>query len=177
MLAFAAQDTQRLLHGHARLKQNAQQRNKGGNLDRQFFLPMVGGGGEQAFGQQITDAEGERRDDPRVGHLREEQPLDQRTQGQCQHRNTHLARGEDRAFACGTPAESIEQRLGFVIEPNRLLADAAAAQRLQPLAEAVVDRGLAIQPLHHLASTPTQFQHDTEQHQRCQQKQQRAQQH
>ena len=70
-------------------------------------------------------------------------------------------------------APFVVRRLGPAAARRCLLTgerwDAAAAQRMQPLAEAVVDRGLAIQPLHHLASTPTQLQHDTEQHQRCQQ--------
>ncbi|MNP59571.1 hypothetical protein D3C76_1545750 [compost metagenome] len=62
LFAFIAQDSQRLLHGHARFEQDAQQRNEGGDFHRQFFLPMVRSSGQQTLGQQITDTQGERRD-------------------------------------------------------------------------------------------------------------------
>ncbi|MNI69175.1 hypothetical protein D3C73_1249090 [compost metagenome] len=77
----------------------------------------------------------------------------------------------------GTPAQAIEQRLGFVVELDRLLADTAAAQRVQPLVEAVFARRFAVQALHHLAGTPTHLHNDADKQSRCQQEQQRAQQH
>ena len=146
-LRFNAQHAQRLLNRHARLEQNAQQRDKGRHLAGDLLLPGLGGTGEDALGDQIAHAQAEQGGDPRgVGIGKDQALCHQHHPGQHQ-RHANLAGSEDRALIGCAPAHAVEQELGFVIHAHRALGQLAAAKLAEQGAETVTAHQLALQAL------------------------------
>ncbi|MND56916.1 hypothetical protein D3C80_480360 [compost metagenome] len=115
--AFVAQHAQGLFNGQAGLEENPQQGDHQADLFCDAPLATGRSHGQQAFGQQVTDAQCAQWPDHPAGRGAALEPLlQQQRQRHGQQRQAQLNSGKQGALAAAAPADPLKQGLAFAVE-------------------------------------------------------------